>query len=102
MRELCNASRGEVLLLIDGRPRRLCVTLGALAELEAAIDVASLNELAERLAHLTPSDLIVVLAALSAGGGEALSTAELSAARIEPRDAARAVAGAFRAAFSDG
>jgi hypothetical protein len=102
MRQPYNRARGEVLLEIDGRAVRLCLTLGALAELEAAFDVASLSELGERLAQLTASDLLLVLAALTAGGGEAMNTAQLVAARIEPRAAAAAVAEAFRAAFDDG
>lgn len=101
MREPHNQARGEVLLLIDGRPRRLCVTLGALAELEAAFDVGSFAEMGERLAQLTASDLIHVLAALSAGGGEAMSAPDLAAARIDAKEAATAVAAAFRAAFED-
>lgn len=99
MREPVNKARGEVLLAIDGREVRLCVTLGALAELEAAFDVASLNELGERLAQLTAGDLLAVLAALSAGGGPSMSVAELAAARIDPKAAAHAVAEAFRLAF---
>lgn len=101
MGELHNRARGEVLLSIDGQPRRLCVTLGALAELEAAFDVVSLAELAERLAHLTASDLLLVLSALTAGGNAAMSTADLAAARIDPKEAATAVAEAFRQAFGD-
>lgn len=101
MREPHNRVRGEVLLDIDGRPRRLCVTLGALAELEAAFDVGAIAELGERLAQLTASDLITVLAALTAGGGETLSTAELAAAHIDARCAAVAVAAAFKAAFDE-
>lgn len=96
-----NRARGEVLLCIDGRDRKLCVTLGALAELEAAFDVVTLSQLSERLAQLTAADLILVLAALSAGGGEAMSAAELAVARIDPRAAVEAVAEAFRAAFND-
>lgn len=93
---LANKARGEVLLDIDGRPHRLCVTLGALAELEAAFDVASLAELGERLAQLTASDLITVLAALSGKGA-----AELAHAAIDPKAAAQAVAEAFRIAFDE-
>jgi hypothetical protein len=96
MREPVNRARGEVLLQIDGAPRRLCVTLGALAELEAAFDVGSFAELGERLAQLTASDLITVLAALSGA-----STAELARADIDPKAAAHAVAEAFRLAFDD-
>jgi len=94
-----NAARGEVLLEIDGASRRLCLTLGALAELEAAFEAVSLTQLGERLASLSANDLIVVLAALTAGGGAAMSGAELANARIDPKAAAVAVAQAFHAAF---
>ncbi len=100
MREPVNRARGEVLLEVDGEPRRLCVTLGALAELEAAFDVGSLAELGERLAHLTASDLIIVLAALLSGDAP-VSAADLCRARIDPKAAATAVADAFRLAFDD-
>lgn len=101
MRDLHNKARGEVLLAIDGCERRLCVTLGALAELEGAFDVGSLAELGERLSQLTASDLIHVLAALTAGAGDALSARDLAVARIDPKEAAAAVAEAFREAFDD-
>lgn len=101
MREPHNRARGEVLLEIDGRPIRLCLTLGALAELEAAFDVVSLSELGARLAHLSAADIAVVIAALAKGGGEAVSAADVCAARIDPRAAASAVAEAFRLALDD-
>lgn len=96
MREPVNAARGEVLLEIDGRAQRLCVTLGALAELEGAFDVASLSELGERLGQMTAADLITVIAALSG-----TTTAEIAHAEIDPKAAANAVADAFRAAFDE-
>lgn len=98
---LANHARGEVMLQIDGAPQRLCVTLGALAELEAAFNAASLSDLGERLKALTAADLLIVLAALSGGGGQARSTAELAAAHIDSKAAAEAVAAAFHAAFCD-
>lgn len=101
MHEPHNRARGEVLLEIDGRMRRLCVTLGALAELEAAFDVAAMSELGERLAQLSASDLIIVIAALTAGGGETMSAAEIAAARVDPKSASISVAEAFRVAFND-
>lgn len=101
MREPCNRARGEVLLAVGGREVRLCLTLGALAELEAAFDVVSLAELAERLAQLTAADLIVVLAALAKGGGERLSAVDIASASVDPKAAAAAVANAFRVALDD-
>jgi hypothetical protein len=96
MTALVNGARGEQSLTIDGRAHTLCVTLGALAELETAFDAPNLTVLAERLATLSPSDLIVVLSALTKGGGAPLSPSEIAAARIDPGEAARAVAAAFR------
>lgn len=96
-----NAARGEVLLAINGVPRRLCVTLGVLAELEAAFDVVSLAELGERLSHLAAGDLLIVLSALCAGGGEPMNVSELASAQIDPKTAAGAVAAAFQKAFAD-
>jgi hypothetical protein len=101
MREPLNQARGEVVLAIDGRERRLCLTLGALAELEAAFDVASLTELGERLSHLSATDLLIVVSALSGGGGERLGPVELAGSAIDPKAAAAAVAEAFRLAFDD-
>lgn len=101
MGDLHNRARGEVLLEIGGRQVRLCLTLGALAELEAAFEVISLAELGERLARLTAADLIVVIAALAKGGGEAMSAAELCSAWIDVKAAAVAVADAFRLALDE-
>ncbi len=99
MAEPHNRARGEVLLEVDGRAVRLCLTLGALAELEAAFDVATFAELGERLSHLAASDLIAVLSALSTGGGEALTSRDLACAAINPKAAAQAVAECFRLAL---
>lgn len=89
-----NQARGEVVAMLGGRPRRLCLTLGALAELETALDVDDWSALAGRLRRLSARDLTRVLAALLRGGGEAAE--DLSA--IDFREAAEAVAAAFAAA----
>lgn len=102
MSALVNAARGEVALSIDGRARRLCLTLGALAELETAFAQPSLGALAQRLSRLSASDLLIVLEALLRGGGEPMSRAELAHARLDPAEAARAVGQAFRLALGDG
>ena len=74
------------------------MTLGALAELEAAFDVASLADLGERLTHLTASELLTVISALTIYA-EHLHVNLLSAAKIDPKEAAAVVAEAFRRAF---
>jgi hypothetical protein len=43
-----NPHRGEIEAVLDGGPHRLCLTLGALAELEHAFGEADMLALAER------------------------------------------------------
>jgi hypothetical protein len=91
-----NRARGEVIAVLAGRPRRLCLTLGALAELEAAFAAEGWQALAERLQGLAARDLTVVLAALLRGGGE--EAGDLSG--VDLGEAVQAVAAAFSAAGS--
>ena len=89
-----NGARGEIEVLIAGRSVRLCLTLGALAEIETGLGVEGLAGVAERMRALSATDLMVVLAALLRGGGEVGAVIEV----IEPREAAEAIARAFAAA----
>ena len=89
-----NRARGEVVCTLAGEPRRLCLTLGALAELETAFGLDGWDELAGRLRRLSARDMAAVLAALLRGGGETA----VDIARIDFREAAEAVAAAFQAA----
>ena len=93
-----NGMRGEVSAIIAGEPRRLCLTLGALAELETAFATTGWEALTMRLRKLSPGDLLVVLAALLRGGGEGETAAALSTMAVDFREAATAVAAAFEAA----
>lgn len=93
-----NRARGEAIAVLAGEERRLCLTLGALAEIETALGVSGVAGLAERMRTLSARDLIAVLAALLRGGGEEALAAELERARIDPVEAAEAVALAFGAA----
>ncbi len=78
--------------------RRLCLTLGALAELETAFGLDDAGALAERLRAPGARDLLVVLAALLRGGGEAKAAVVVDTLPITPAEAAEAVAAAFTAA----
>lgn len=95
---MANGVRGEVVANLAGAERTLCLTLGALAEIETGLGVAGVAALAERLRSLSARDLMVVLAALLRGGGEAMLADGLAAASVDPREAAEAVAKAFAAA----
>ena len=94
-----NAARGEVALSVDGATRNLCLTLGALAEIEAALGCATIAELEIRMRTLSAVDIMAVLAALLRGGGEVEAAAQIANAVIAPGEAASAVAEAFRLAL---
>jgi hypothetical protein len=93
-----NRARGETVARLAGADRRLCLTLGALAEMEAGLGLDGLGALAERMRTLSAQDLTVVLAALLRGGGERELAEKLGEVAIDPRQAAEAVASAFAAA----
>ncbi|MBA4227721.1 MAG: hypothetical protein C0456_13925 [Hyphomonas sp.] len=90
------AARGETVLTVDGRARRVCLTLGALAEIEGALGCRTMAELELRMRALSAADLMIVIAALLRGGGEADAAARIGELDVAPGAAARAVAEAFR------
>ena len=96
--KVANAARGEVLAELAGGSRRLCLTLGALAEIEAALGVTGPQALAGRMHDLSATDLMAVLAALLRGGGEQELADGLAGSGVQPKVAAEAVAAAFVAA----
>lgn len=75
-----NLHRGEIEAEIGGARRTLVLTLGALAELEAAFGADDLSALAERFGagRLNARDLIRIIAAGLRGAGEAVSDEEVA------------------------
>lgn len=71
---MANRRRGEVPLELGGQSYTLCLTLGALAELEDALRAGDLTGLAARFAAGRPrtGDLIALLGVALRGGGHAL------------------------------
>lgn len=70
-----NRRRGEISAVLDGESRRLCLTLGALAELEAAYAADDLAALVQRFAsgRLAALDLIRIVGAGLRGAGSDIS-----------------------------
>lgn len=68
---MVNRLRGEVEAELDGRRFTLCLTLGALAELEAALGAGDLMGLARRFeaGRLSAADAIRVIGAGLRGAG---------------------------------
>ena len=100
-----NRHRGEVEAMIDGERRVLCLTLGALAELETAFAVDNLTELAAYFAagRLKAQDLVRVIGAGLRGGGNLFPDEEVAQMNIEGGVAAcaRIATELLEAAFSD-
>ena len=63
--------RGEIEATIGGEMRTLCLTLGALAELESRLQAGDLVGLAERFSggRVSARDLTAILGAGLRGGG---------------------------------
>ena len=75
-----NLHRGEIEAVLDGRTYKLCLTLGALAELEAAFGDEDMLALADRFGRgrLSARDAIRIIGAgLRGAGHEIADTAVL-------------------------
>lgn len=99
-----NPYAGEAALVMDGRRHVLRLTLGALAELEAAMAADCLVDLVERFeaGRYGARDVIAILVAGLRGGGWRGEAAELAAAEIAggPVEAARVAAALIARAFA--
>jgi hypothetical protein len=82
---MANLHRGEIAALIGGEERTLCLTLGALAELEARLMADDLIGLGERFAggRVSARDLTAILGAGLRGAGNAISDDDLARMAIE-------------------
>ncbi len=82
---MVNTRRGEISAELDGKDWRLCLTLGALAELESAFGVTDLVALGDRFAsgRLSANDMIAIIAAGLNGGGSALTMREVASMQTQ-------------------
>ena len=80
---MTNRHRGEIEAVLDGIPRRLCLTLGALAELEAAFGDEDMLALASRFekGRLGAKDCVRIIGAGLRGGG--LDVADVAVAAMQ-------------------
>lgn len=76
---MANLHRGEIQAAFDGQPMVLCLTLGALAELEAAFGDEDMLALANRLSsgRLSARDAIRILGAGLRGAGNDIADADV-------------------------
>ena len=77
---MANAHRGEIEAELSGSTYVLCLTLGALAELEHAYGGEDLIAIAQRFeaGKIGPSDAIRVIGAGVRGGGNAITDEQVA------------------------
>jgi hypothetical protein len=82
---MVNRHRGEIEAVFDGVSYTLCLTLGALAELEHAYGGEDVLALAERFeqGRIKASDAIKVIGAGLRGAGHAVSDDEVARFRMD-------------------
>lgn len=82
---MANRHRGEIAAMLDGRERTLCLTLGALAELEAAFGVEDLVALASHFesGKLSARDIAKIIGCGLRGGGGDVRDDEVAAMRTD-------------------
>lgn len=82
---MVNRLRGEIEAELDGRKLTLCLTLGALAELEAALGAGDLMGLARRFeqGQLSAADAITVIGAGLRGAGNDIDDAAVARMRAD-------------------
>lgn len=101
---MVNPFRGEVALSVDGTPRVMRLTLGALAELEARLKCDSLLDMIARFetGAFRVRDLISLLTAGLNGGGWRISEVDLVQSQIDggPLAAAQAAAQLLKITFT--
>jgi hypothetical protein len=101
---MANPWAGEVTVVIDGVPHNCKLTLGALAELEAALGTGSLLDLIHRFegAAFSGADVMAVIVAGLRGGGWTGTIADLITAEIAggPVGAAKLAATLLARAFA--
>lgn len=82
---MANRHRGEIEARLDGRTYRLCLTLGALAELEAAFGDDDMVALAGRFegGRISARDCVRIIGAGLRGAGQCVSDDEVAQMRAD-------------------
>jgi hypothetical protein len=92
---MTNPLRGETSFLAAGEKFVMRLTLGALAEIESAFNVASLSDLAARLKSFATSDIATVAAALLRAGGHEVTANDVLKLPVDLATIVQAIADVF-------
>jgi hypothetical protein len=103
---MANSRRGEIEAVLDGKSYALCLTLGALAELESSFGASDLTALAERFEarRLSARDILRIIACGLRGAGHPLSDEEVAQMKVAGglTEYVRIAADLLTATFGDG
>lgn len=82
---MANLHRGEISATLDGKSYKLCLTLGALAELEERLGCGDILALAQRFesGRITAREAICVIGAGLRGAGQDISDDAVARMRAE-------------------
>jgi hypothetical protein len=82
---MANLHRGEIDAVLDGQPMRLCLTLGALAELESTFGNDDMLAVAERFSRgrLSARDAVRIIGAGLRGAGNQVTDDVVARMRAE-------------------
>lgn len=82
---MANRYRGEVAAVLDGRSWTLCLTLGALAELENTFQVSDMTALVDRFSRgtLSARDATAIIGAGLRGAGHTIADDEVARMRAD-------------------
>lgn len=81
---MANAKRGEIVATLDDKAFRLCLTLGALAELESGFGANDLVALAGRFEErrLSANDILRIIGCGLRGAGHDVSDEEVARMKV--------------------
>lgn len=82
---MANRHRGEIAATLDGKEYRLCLTLGALAELEDAFGADDMIALAQRFeqGRMRANDAVRIIGAGLRGAGHAIEDDDVRAMQAD-------------------
>ena len=100
---MTNTVRGEVAIKgPDGTDYNLCLSMGAMAELEKELGLEDITKIGSRLTKPTSEDLITIILCLLHGGGhEDITREELRRWPFNVKTVTKAMTAAFSAAGLD-
>lgn len=92
---IANKNRGEVIIYLDNKPYRLCLTLGALAKIESVFAIDDFSQIENKFQNLEANDLILLISILLEGGQNPVEIEFLKNAKVNLHEITKAIVNCF-------